>query len=74
MARCVPHTLFLQAYPEFMHNKEGIYHHTGLHDPYNLFELTNHVVLLVGYGHCHMTGQKNSWGTEGGLLQDPTGI
>ncbi|KAK6296478.1 hypothetical protein J4Q44_G00326200 [Coregonus suidteri] len=60
-----------EVYPDFMHYKEGIYHHTGLHDPYNPFELTNHAVLLVGYGHCHMTGQKfwvvkNSWGTEWG--------
>jgi C1A family cysteine protease len=36
--------------------------------PYNPFELTNHTVLLVGYSHCHITGQmfwvvKNSWGT-----------
>lgn len=66
-----------QVYPDFMHYKEGIYHHTGLRDPFNPFELTNHAVLLVGYGRCHKTGQKywtvkNSWGTgwgEGGYFR-----
>lgn len=75
--RCIPHTVLVQVYPDFMHYKEGIYHHTGLHDPYNPFELTNHAVLLVGYGQCHVTGQKfwvvkNSWGTawgEGGFFR-----
>ncbi|XP_037305053.1 dipeptidyl peptidase 1 [Pungitius pungitius] len=66
-----------EVYPDFMHYKEGIYHHTGLRDPFNPFELTNHAVLLVGYGRCHKTGQKywivkNSWGTgwgEGGYFR-----
>lgn len=60
-----------QVYPDFMHYREGIYHHTGLGEPFNPFELTNHAVLLVGYGRCHKTGQKywivkNSWGTGWG--------
>lgn len=66
-----PMGVAFEVYPDFMHYKEGIYHHTGLADAYNPFELTNHAVLLVGYGRCHMTGQKywivkNSWGTGWG--------
>uniref|UniRef100_A0A8C2X3L9 Dipeptidyl peptidase 1 n=1 Tax=Cyclopterus lumpus TaxID=8103 RepID=A0A8C2X3L9_CYCLU len=60
-----------EVYPDFMNYKEGIYHHTSLADPFNPFELTNHAVLLVGYGRCHKTGQKywivkNSWSTGWG--------
>ncbi|XP_041850615.1 dipeptidyl peptidase 1 isoform X2 [Melanotaenia boesemani] len=66
-----PMAVALEVYPDFMHYKEGIYHHTGLTDAFNPFELTNHAVLLVGYGRCHMTGQKywivkNSWGNTWG--------
>ncbi|XP_055752667.1 dipeptidyl peptidase 1-like [Salvelinus fontinalis] len=72
-----PMGVAFEVYPDFMHYKEGIYHHTGLHDTNNPFELTNHAVLLVGYGKCHVTGQKfwvvkNSWGTawgEGGFFR-----
>ncbi|XP_029373229.1 dipeptidyl peptidase 1 [Echeneis naucrates] len=66
-----PMAVAFEVYPDFMHYKEGIYHHGGLTDSFNPFELTNHAVLLVGYGHCHKTGQKfwivkNSWGTNWG--------
>ncbi|XP_062328610.1 dipeptidyl peptidase 1 [Osmerus eperlanus] len=66
-----PMGVAFEVYPDFMHYQEGIYHHTGLTDHHNPFELTNHAVLLVGYGRCHMTGQKfwvvkNSWGTGWG--------
>lgn len=66
-----PMAVAFEVYPDFMHYKEGIYHHTFLTDTVNPFELTNHAVLLVGYGRCHMTGQKywivkNSWGTAWG--------
>ncbi|XP_071352792.1 dipeptidyl peptidase 1 [Trachinotus anak] len=66
-----PMGVAFEVYPDFMHYQEGIYHHTGLADPFNPFELTNHAVLLVGYGQCHKTGQKywivkNSWGTGWG--------
>ncbi|XP_073778907.1 dipeptidyl peptidase 1 isoform X1 [Danio rerio] len=66
-----PMGVALEVYPDFMNYKEGIYHHTGLRDANNPFELTNHAVLLVGYGQCHKTGEKywivkNSWGSGWG--------
>ncbi|XP_022050147.1 dipeptidyl peptidase 1 [Acanthochromis polyacanthus] len=66
-----PMAVAFEVYPDFMNYKEGIYHHTFLTDTLNPFELTNHAVLLVGYGRCHVTGQKywivkNSWGTTWG--------
>ncbi|XP_026148785.1 dipeptidyl peptidase 1 isoform X3 [Mastacembelus armatus] len=66
-----PMAVALEVYPDFMHYEGGIYHHTGLADPFNPFELTNHAVLLVGYGRCPVTGQKywivkNSWGNTWG--------
>ncbi|KAG9335279.1 hypothetical protein JZ751_005459 [Albula glossodonta] len=71
LVRDGPMGVAFEVYPDFMNYKEGIYHHTGLMDQFNPFELTNHAVLLVGYGKCHMTGQKywivkNSWGTGWG--------
>uniref|UniRef100_H3DQF2 Cathepsin C n=2 Tax=Tetraodon nigroviridis TaxID=99883 RepID=H3DQF2_TETNG len=66
-----PMAVALEVYPDFLNYKGGIYHHTGLTDHFNPFELTNHAVLLVGYGYCDVTGQKywivkNSWGTGWG--------
>uniref|UniRef100_A0A1A8HUX3 Dipeptidyl peptidase 1 n=1 Tax=Nothobranchius kuhntae TaxID=321403 RepID=A0A1A8HUX3_NOTKU len=66
-----PMAVALEVYPDFMHYAGGIYHHTGFRDPLNPFELTNHAVLLVGYGRCPKTGEKywivkNSWGTGWG--------
>ncbi|MEQ2296544.1 hypothetical protein AMECASPLE_025809, partial [Ameca splendens] len=66
-----PMAVALEVYSDFMHYKGGIYHHTGLADFINPFEVTNHAVLLVGYGRCHKTGQKywivkNSWGATWG--------
>ncbi|XP_030008660.1 dipeptidyl peptidase 1-like [Sphaeramia orbicularis] len=66
-----PIAVSLQVYPDFEHYKEGIYHHTGLSDSFTPFECVGHSVLLVGYGRCHMTGQKywivkNSWSTDWG--------
>ena len=56
---------------DFFHYKGGIYRHTNLTDKFNPFELTNHAVLLVGYGVDEVSGEKfwivkNSWGTEWG--------
>ncbi|KAG9265278.1 dipeptidyl peptidase 1 [Astyanax mexicanus] len=71
LVRDGPMGVALEVYPDFMNYKEGIYHHTGLRDVLNPFELTNHAVLLVGYGRCHKTGEKywivkNSWGSGWG--------
>ena len=56
---------------DFMQYKGGVYQHTGLTDKFNPFELTNHAVLVVGYGEDEATGLpfwsvKNSWGTSWG--------
>ncbi|XP_078077939.1 dipeptidyl peptidase 1 [Mustelus asterias] len=66
-----PVSVAFEVYPDFMAYRGGIYYHTGLRDPFNPFELTNHAVLLVGYGSDPQTKQnywivKNSWGTDWG--------
>ncbi|XP_029922587.1 dipeptidyl peptidase 1 [Myripristis murdjan] len=66
-----PMAVSFEVYPDFIHYRGGIYFHTGLRDTVNPFELTNHAVLLVGYGQDEETGQKywivkNSWGTRWG--------
>uniref|UniRef100_A0A8C3GKA4 Dipeptidyl peptidase 1 n=1 Tax=Cairina moschata TaxID=8855 RepID=A0A8C3GKA4_CAIMO len=66
-----PMAVAFEVYNDFMLYKEGIYHHTGLKDDFNPFELTNHAVLLVGYGKDPRSGEKfwivkNSWGTSWG--------
>ncbi|XP_006895337.1 PREDICTED: dipeptidyl peptidase 1 [Elephantulus edwardii] len=66
-----PMAVAFEVYDDFLHYRKGIYHHTGLRDPFNPFELTNHAVLLVGYGTDSETGLnfwlvKNSWGTTWG--------
>ncbi|KAK7049775.1 hypothetical protein SK128_004015 [Halocaridina rubra] len=72
-----PLAVGLEVYDDFLHYKGGIYHHTGLMDKFNPLELTNHAVLLVGYGADEATGEKywsvkNSWGEnwgEGGYFR-----
>ncbi|XP_053168552.1 dipeptidyl peptidase 1 [Hemicordylus capensis] len=71
LVRHGPMAVAFEVYSDFMHYKGGIYHHTGLMDPFNPFELTNHAVLLIGYGSDPGTGEKfwvvkNSWGANWG--------
>ncbi|KPP59924.1 dipeptidyl peptidase 1-like, partial [Scleropages formosus] len=71
LVRDGPLGVAFEVYRDFLNYKGGIYHHTGVTGSFNPFELTNHAVLLVGYGKCQKTGQKywivkNSWGTGWG--------
>jgi len=63
-----PFSAAFEVYPDFRQYKTGIYHHTGLVAAriFEPFDLTNHVVLVVGYGVDEASGEKywivkNSW-------------
>lgn len=69
-----PMSVSFEVLDDFFQYKGGIYHHTGLGrnlGKFNPFQLTNHAVLLVGYGADGTTGEKfwivkNSWGENWG--------
>ncbi|KAL3320168.1 hypothetical protein Ciccas_001136 [Cichlidogyrus casuarinus] len=69
-----PFPVGIMVYDDFMSYKSGVYRHTGLNDPlnrFNPFQLTNHAVLLVGYGYDKQLKLpywtiKNSWGESWG--------
>ena len=66
-----PLAVSFMVYKDFMHYKSGIYQHTELTDHFNPFEITNHVVMVAGYGFDSELKQKywlvkNRWGTEWG--------
>ncbi|XP_029843222.2 dipeptidyl peptidase 1 isoform X1 [Ixodes scapularis] len=68
-----PVAVGFEVYPDFQMYQGGVYRHTGVHrslnlgSPFDPFELTNHAVLVTGYGVDKETGLKywsvkNSWG------------
>ncbi|CAK8691477.1 unnamed protein product [Clavelina lepadiformis] len=71
-----PVAVGIEVYEDFQLYESGIYHHvTELRSPldgaFNPFELTNHAVLVVGFGADSKTGEKywivkNSWGEAWG--------
>ncbi|KAH7940356.1 hypothetical protein HPB52_023543 [Rhipicephalus sanguineus] len=70
-----PIAVGFEVYPDFQAYSGGVYQHTTLHRqlgaPFDPFELTNHAVLVVGYGfdeHSQLPywTVKNSWGPEWG--------
>jgi len=68
-----PLAVSFEVYDDFMMYKSGVYHHTNLINQghFEPFEVTNHAVVLVGYGHDPVVGEdywiiKNSWSTAWG--------
>ena len=69
-----PLVIGFMVYDDFVLYTDGIYHHDFALDhlqsgEFNPFELTNHAVLITGYGvenGVKFWNVKNSWGTEWG--------
>jgi len=69
-----PLSVSFEVYPDFMMYKSGVYHKTQLLQralKFQPFEITNHAVLLVGYGHDTKSNEdywivQNSWGKQWG--------
>ncbi|CAB4033187.1 cathepsin C [Paramuricea clavata] len=66
-----PFSVSFEVTSDFMHYKGGIYVNPGLKDKFNPFEITNHAVVVVGYGIDEASGMKywivkNSWGAQWG--------
>lgn len=82
-----PLSVSFEVYDDFMLYKTGVYFHTGVSSPmgpgsFQPLEITNHAVLLVGYGSEPVSGVdfwivKNSWGEgwgEGGYFRIRRGV
>ena len=67
-----PIAVSFEVYNDFLNYKGGVYIHDSTLDGYNPWQITNHVVAIVGWGTDPLTALpywkvKNSWGTSWGI-------